>query len=188
MASVFTHIGYDVGSFKDLTADEILKKVRDMSRMDHSSYDSFILYFSGHGDPNIIYGAGGGDDTLKIKEIVRHFEEEDCKTLIEKPKIFLWDCCRGQGSKQLSKGPKETEKTFKMPPNRDVFYGYSTAPEFQAYIGGNATDGLSIWTYYLQKHLRESKSFHLGDLFTIIHHCVKEHIAEHCNLEMTSNY
>ena len=60
------------------------------SQHDHTQYDSFVFYFSGHGDDGVICGNSDapGEPRLKISEIVSLFEPQHCPTLAEKPKVF----------------------------------------------------------------------------------------------------
>eukprot|EP00479_Gromia_sphaerica_P006540 TRINITY_DN1890_c0_g1_i1.p1 TRINITY_DN1890_c0_g1~~TRINITY_DN1890_c0_g1_i1.p1 ORF type:complete len:216 (-),score=38.05 TRINITY_DN1890_c0_g1_i1:241-840(-) len=151
MVNILKKIGFDVIYLQNVSSGEILETTRKLRLMDHSEASSFLMYFSGHGSKNVIYG-NGSEDAVEIIEIVEMFQPDRCKSLSGKPKIFLWDCCRGE---LKSKAFESEDSDFLAPSFCDFVYGYSTALNHQAYIGSlGDTDGLSIWTYFLQKHLK----------------------------------
>eukprot|EP00479_Gromia_sphaerica_P003663 TRINITY_DN142_c0_g1_i6.p1 TRINITY_DN142_c0_g1~~TRINITY_DN142_c0_g1_i6.p1 ORF type:complete len:137 (+),score=23.56 TRINITY_DN142_c0_g1_i6:330-740(+) len=65
----FSASGYSVVCLQDKSCDEILGEAKRITALDHSEHDSFIFYFSGHGDSNIIYGTSK-KDKLMITDIV----------------------------------------------------------------------------------------------------------------------
>eukprot|EP00479_Gromia_sphaerica_P009240 TRINITY_DN3823_c0_g1_i1.p1 TRINITY_DN3823_c0_g1~~TRINITY_DN3823_c0_g1_i1.p1 ORF type:complete len:234 (+),score=38.58 TRINITY_DN3823_c0_g1_i1:216-917(+) len=179
MTSVLQEVGYIVTCKYDLTGDEILAQARKFRKTKHNTYDSFVVYFSGHGGSNVIYGSDL--DTVEISEIVNMFQPKMCNSLAKKPKIFLWDCCRGS---QVARGAKDIQSlqidlevgndAFSPPEFMDFVYGFSSALGFRSYVGDNKhTGGLSVWTFYLQKHLRDSRGIlHLTDLLTVVQNSV----------------
>eukprot|EP00479_Gromia_sphaerica_P010466 TRINITY_DN4816_c0_g1_i1.p1 TRINITY_DN4816_c0_g1~~TRINITY_DN4816_c0_g1_i1.p1 ORF type:complete len:219 (-),score=22.62 TRINITY_DN4816_c0_g1_i1:13-669(-) len=51
-----THSGYRVTYRENLSINEIMQVVTEISNRDHSEYDSFIFYFCGHGNEGVIFG------------------------------------------------------------------------------------------------------------------------------------
>ena len=85
--------GYIVLLFKDLTEDDILAETRKIRKLSHTNYDSFVLYFSGHGDQNVILGHDLGH--VEIADIIEMFEPKRCSSLQRKPKVsrnqsYVW--------------------------------------------------------------------------------------------------
>eukprot|EP00479_Gromia_sphaerica_P010059 TRINITY_DN447_c0_g1_i6.p1 TRINITY_DN447_c0_g1~~TRINITY_DN447_c0_g1_i6.p1 ORF type:complete len:205 (+),score=41.63 TRINITY_DN447_c0_g1_i6:479-1093(+) len=117
MAEVLGNLGYDVAVKRNVV--NIYSLVNRFSEMDHSEYDSFVFYFSGHGEENVIKTADS--ESYKIEDIVDKFEPSNCKTLIGKPKIFFWDCCRGPQMEFLHKGPGESQPQEEPPPCKSDF-------------------------------------------------------------------
>ena len=55
--------------------------------------DSLIFYFSGHGVKDAIILGNG--EKFAIKQIISMFNGKNCIFLRNKPKILIFDCCRG---------------------------------------------------------------------------------------------
>ena len=87
---LFAKKGYKVTRQYDKEVATIAKVAYIASQHDHTQYDSFVFYFSGHGDDGVICGNSDapGEPRLKISEIVSLFEPQHCPTLAEKPKVF----------------------------------------------------------------------------------------------------
>eukprot|EP00479_Gromia_sphaerica_P010058 TRINITY_DN447_c0_g1_i5.p1 TRINITY_DN447_c0_g1~~TRINITY_DN447_c0_g1_i5.p1 ORF type:complete len:255 (+),score=47.98 TRINITY_DN447_c0_g1_i5:479-1243(+) len=175
MAEVLGNLGYDVAVKRNVV--NIYSLVNRFSEMDHSEYDSFVFYFSGHGEENVIKTADS--ESYKIEDIVDKFEPSNCKTLIGKPKIFFWDCCRGPQMEFLHKGPGESQPQEEPPPCKsDFIFGYAAPYGFRAFVGEDGkTDGMSIYTYNLARciALNNEYKYHLQDLLTIVQKLVQEH-------------
>ena len=55
--------------------------------------DGLIFYYSGHGVKNAIILSNGVQ--YKIRDIIEIFNNKECIVLRNKPKIMIFDCCRG---------------------------------------------------------------------------------------------
>lgn len=53
----------------------------------HRDADSFVCIFLTHGKEGQIYAS---DDTIKMEEITNPFRGDQCKSLVGKPKIFIF--------------------------------------------------------------------------------------------------
>eukprot|EP00479_Gromia_sphaerica_P008375 TRINITY_DN314_c0_g1_i2.p1 TRINITY_DN314_c0_g1~~TRINITY_DN314_c0_g1_i2.p1 ORF type:complete len:177 (+),score=22.99 TRINITY_DN314_c0_g1_i2:762-1292(+) len=170
MKDILSKGGYDVKHFEDLSDKQIKKVVYNISVdiPDEVDCDSFIMYFSGHGYGDKILGhdvdldfASESGFGVEISQLVHHFQPQNCRSLEGKPKIFLRDCRRG-GEKDTSKGGSwallaQQQAEFLVPKFTDSLYGYASAPSFVAYTGDNeTTNGMSVWTYFLQNDLRKT--------------------------------
>jgi len=63
-----------------------------VSSMDHSRSDCILIAILSHGELNKIFSR---DDYYHISLITSFFTDENCPTLIGKPKVFLIQTCRG---------------------------------------------------------------------------------------------
>ncbi|KAI6658473.1 caspase-3 [Oopsacas minuta] len=94
LRETFEQLQYVVLGFEDLTKRQFKKQLLNVRKMDHHKYDSFICVIMSHGDEkdNVIT-----HDKLKIskQEILNEFKPEYCPGLIKKPKIFIFQACRG---------------------------------------------------------------------------------------------
>ena len=76
--------------FTDLTSDDIMSRVRKIRQMDHSAYDSFVWFFSGHGTENAVYGHDKQiADSLEIQDVIDMFQPSKCRSLEAKPKVVI---------------------------------------------------------------------------------------------------
>uniref|UniRef100_A0A3B3HXJ7 Caspase-6 n=1 Tax=Oryzias latipes TaxID=8090 RepID=A0A3B3HXJ7_ORYLA len=59
---------------------------------DHSDADCFLLVFLSHGENNCVYTYDG---MINIQDITAAFRGDNCPSLVGKPKIFIFQACRG---------------------------------------------------------------------------------------------
>eukprot|EP00479_Gromia_sphaerica_P012053 TRINITY_DN6189_c0_g1_i1.p1 TRINITY_DN6189_c0_g1~~TRINITY_DN6189_c0_g1_i1.p1 ORF type:complete len:195 (-),score=33.34 TRINITY_DN6189_c0_g1_i1:95-679(-) len=173
---------------KNLKNTEIIMQCVQFSLRDHSNYDSFIFYFSGHGGLDVIYGhdvdmKDNADDAIgvEIRRITDYFQRKNCESLTGKPKIFLWDCCRGNAIDKAKGGWADLHDSheFHAPKFEDFLYGYSSAASYVSYPGDNTTQGLSLWTYFLtQRLLMNHGRKHFSDLLVRVQRDLGKYIEE----------
>ncbi|KAG8238836.1 hypothetical protein J437_LFUL018470 [Ladona fulva] len=99
LQETLTAFGFNVRMYKDNYLEEIKKVLSDVAKEDHSDCDCFLLVIMTHGEEDGILHAY--DDTYKTKDIWDRFTPERVPSLEGKPKIFLFQACRGNKS-QLS--------------------------------------------------------------------------------------
>ena len=79
--------------------------------------DGIIFYYSGHGVKDKIILSNG--KPFAIQEIINTFDGKHCVSLRNKPKIMIYDCCRGSGIGQTySEKEQEKEKEKAKPKTR----------------------------------------------------------------------
>ena len=84
---------YNTIVFENLTRKEFLHVLKEIRGRDHSEYDSFICVIMSHGNENEVIFSDG--KPLSKEKIVREFSPQYCKGLKGKPRIFLYQACRG---------------------------------------------------------------------------------------------
>lgn len=96
MRDFWTQLGSKVVSSANLTADSILEKLRDVRKFMEASnqYDLFVFYFSGHGSKGCIFGVD--NKSVPIGDITSMFDAHNFYDFRNKPKLLIWDCCRGK--------------------------------------------------------------------------------------------
>ncbi|XP_039273151.2 caspase-6-like [Styela clava] len=92
LSRLFNKLDFKVGVYRDQTTTDMMEIVKQMADKDHKDYDCFIMVLLSHGDDGKIYGTDG---LVEIKKIVDSFRGESCPSLAGKPKIFLFQACRG---------------------------------------------------------------------------------------------
>uniref|UniRef100_H2YT45 Caspase family p20 domain-containing protein n=1 Tax=Ciona savignyi TaxID=51511 RepID=H2YT45_CIOSA len=107
-------LGFDVQVYKDLKCIDLLQVVDNVARKDHTGSDCCFFAFLSHGDDGVVYGTDG---IVQIKVIVDQFRGDTCPTLVGKPKIFMFQACRG------------TDHEVSVAPHHDVVDGASDEEE-----------------------------------------------------------
>jgi hypothetical protein len=80
---------------KNLNADEIMKKLVQLSKdpvlINHNAFACMIISH-GTDKAEII---GFDNEALDIKEMCQTFDDTNCPVMKRKPRIFVFNCCRG---------------------------------------------------------------------------------------------
>ena len=73
--------------------NKFLIHIRNTQIEMNNKIDGLIFYYSGHGSENRIILKDG--KSFRLKRIYQIFNGENCIRLISKPKLMVFDCCRG---------------------------------------------------------------------------------------------
>lgn len=92
MYSRFSDLGFDIEALNDASAADIMEKLKEIADEDHSDADCFVCVILTHGDAEGLHGTTG---RLKETDIMDCFNADKCPTLAFKPKIFIFQACRG---------------------------------------------------------------------------------------------
>lgn len=183
LRETFLNLKYEVRNKNDLTREEIVDLLYNVSKEDHSKRSSFICVILSHGDEGIIFGTNGPID---LKKLTGFFRGDYCRSLTGKPKLFIIQACRGTELDSGIETDSSTEDDMacqKIPVEADFLYAYSTAPGY--YSWRNSKDGswfiqslcamLKQWAHKLelmhiltrvnQKVAREFESYSLDSTF-----------------------
>ncbi|XP_037687022.1 caspase-3 isoform X2 [Choloepus didactylus] len=162
LRETFRNLKYEVRNKNDLTREEIMELLCNVSKEDHSKRSSFICVILSHGDEGIIFGTNGPID---LKKLTSFFRGDNCRSLTGKPKLFIIQACRGT---ELDCGI-ETDSGFdddmacqKIPVEADFLYAYSTAPGY--YSWRNSKDGswfIQSLCAMLKLHAHELELMHI---------------------------
>ncbi|KAK9722439.1 Caspase domain [Popillia japonica] len=103
--------------------------------------DSSLKYADIHITIVMSHGGGEGNNTyiettdnkfVTLESIVNEFSNEKCSYLANKPKIFIFQCCRGKDEDVLPKKrpPPQTDAVRFIPArnNADMLLAYATVP------------------------------------------------------------
>ena len=128
----FQYLRYKVEVYENLTNTQMTELMLDVARRNHANYDSFICCILTHGEENSVHGA----DSIPVSLFDLTGVMKLCSTLINKPKMFFIQACRGdqedKGHKldeeviQRDSGPKAPPLTHTIPQEADFFFGYAT--------------------------------------------------------------
>ncbi|XP_034487107.1 caspase-3 [Drosophila innubila] len=142
--------GFDVRPYNDLTFAEINDLLKEVAREDHSQNDCFALVVMSHGSEGKVYAK---DMSYPVDRLWNPFLGESCKTLVNKPKLFFVQACRGANLEKAVEftsfsvmtrdlGPAAPEPqpvTYAIPSTADMLVFYSTFDKFFSFR--NVDDG-----------------------------------------------
>uniref|UniRef100_A0A0D9R4J0 Caspase 2 n=1 Tax=Chlorocebus sabaeus TaxID=60711 RepID=A0A0D9R4J0_CHLSB len=141
LVTLFKLLGYDVHVLRDQTAQEMQEKLQNFARLPaHRVTDSCIVALLSHGVEGAIYGVDG--KLLQLQEVFRLFDNANCPSLQNKPKMFFIQACRGdetdrgvdqQDGKNHAGSPgceesdagKEKLPKMRLPTRSDMICGYA---------------------------------------------------------------
>uniref|UniRef100_A0A672YQQ8 Caspase-6 n=1 Tax=Sphaeramia orbicularis TaxID=375764 RepID=A0A672YQQ8_9TELE len=87
-----TEMKFDVKVYDNMNEEEVYKSISEAAEADHSDADCFLLVFLSHGDKDHV---DTYDGQISIEDITSPFKGDKCRTLVGKPKIFIFQACRG---------------------------------------------------------------------------------------------
>ncbi|XP_073716896.1 caspase-22 [Misgurnus anguillicaudatus] len=93
LQDVFKFLGFEVEAYKDLNADEIKTLMIKYSKDDRHG-DCFVCCVLSHGNQCGIIGKD--EETCPLRDITSPFDGDNCSLLIDKPKVFFIQACRGR--------------------------------------------------------------------------------------------
>lgn len=88
----YGRLNFDIRIFDDLPSKAMMKKLLEVSRMDHTDSDCLMVTILTHGDFGTI---SSYDENYNIKRITSLFTDDKCPTLKGKPRLFFIQACRG---------------------------------------------------------------------------------------------
>ncbi|KAL7877067.1 hypothetical protein SRHO_G00037180 [Serrasalmus rhombeus] len=89
----FQELGFKVKAYDDIKKKKMLCILRKAAEANHTDADCFVCVFLSHGDDGHVFAR---DNTVDIKEITALFKGNRCRSLVGKPKIFIFQACRGK--------------------------------------------------------------------------------------------
>ncbi|XP_042341669.1 caspase-6-like [Plectropomus leopardus] len=85
-------LNFEVKTYNNSTQVEVLDKLGEAAEANHSDADCFLLVFLSHGNDDHVYTYDG---EIRIQDITSLFKGDKCRSLVGKPKIFIFQACRG---------------------------------------------------------------------------------------------
>uniref|UniRef100_A0A3Q3WH23 Caspase-6 n=1 Tax=Mola mola TaxID=94237 RepID=A0A3Q3WH23_MOLML len=85
-------LNFEVKTYENCTQKQVLDKISEAAKADHSDVDCFLLIFLSHGENDHVYAHDG---KISIQDITSQFKGDKCRSLVGKPKIFVLQACRG---------------------------------------------------------------------------------------------
>ncbi|KAF4008807.1 hypothetical protein G4228_000484, partial [Cervus hanglu yarkandensis] len=142
MTELLEGLGYTVEVEEKLTASDMESVLwKFAAREEHKSSDSTFLVFMSHGILDGICGtmhSVGKPDVLPYDTIFRIFNNRNCLSLKDKPKVIIVQACRGanRGELWVSDSPAALVDSFSLPPENleeDAVYKTHVEKDFIAF-------------------------------------------------------
>lgn len=132
LITTFEYLRYHVRAYENLTSTQMFDKMKEISNLDHSRYDSFICCILTHGEEGRVFGADG--QPVDLRDFTGMMKGNFCRALINKPKVFFVQACRGEDEdKGIYIPPEKDGSNPSLPVEADFMFGYATPPGNAAY-------------------------------------------------------
>ncbi|XP_063774787.1 caspase-6 isoform X2 [Pseudophryne corroboree] len=186
-----TELGFEVKSYDNLKAVEVLDKIHDASMSDHSDADCFLCVFLSHGEDNHVYAF---DAKIDIQRLTCLLKGDKCQSLVGKPKIFIIQACRGAQHDEPVVATDATDSTvatpdmnitevdaasvYTLPAGADFIMCYSVA---EGYYSHRETFHGSWYIQDLCEVLKHyGKELEFTELLTLVNRKVSLRSVENC--------
>ena len=94
LEELFMYLGFSLHRHDNLTGDEMMAVLTEVSTMDHSKFDCLIVAILTHGrEGNVLCGTDRKE--IAVRDVINIFKADNCPSLAGKPKIILLQACRG---------------------------------------------------------------------------------------------
>ena len=99
LKQTFENMNFLIRSYEDLSKFEIRKVLTELRGTDHSTFDTFFCIVMSHGDEDECI-LTRDMQPMKKDTFLNHFTADMCPTLAGKPKVFVFQACRGHRQDQ----------------------------------------------------------------------------------------
>uniref|UniRef100_A0A2K5YB11 Caspase-3 n=1 Tax=Mandrillus leucophaeus TaxID=9568 RepID=A0A2K5YB11_MANLE len=147
LRETFINLKYEVRNKNDLTREEIVELMRNVSGEDHSKRRSFVCVLLSHSEEGISFGTNGPVD---LKKITSFFRGDCCGSLTGKPKLFIIQACCGTELDcgiETDSGVEDDMACHKIPVEADFLYAYSTSPGYYSCLHSRHIQNLTLSNY-----------------------------------------
>ena len=145
LVTLFQGLSFNVETRKNLKLDELLNLAKTAAKGNHEESDAFFFIMMSHGEDNDKLLC---KDLLKVsvEDIMFLFKAVQCKTLAKKPKVFIFQACRGSYSEVWEdEGPGvdhiQTDSTLPRgtsPAEADFLLAFATTPGYYSFRNPNS--------------------------------------------------
>lgn len=136
MEGCLNELGFDVDVFHNLKYGEIMEHIEQTAAMNHSNNDCLLIAVFTHGEASGFLHAF--DTHYRLEKLWCRFTDENCPTLVGKPKLFVIQACQGDKYDDgitLTRDI-ETDGWFepnKIPVNPDFLIALSSVPGYYSW-------------------------------------------------------
>ena len=144
LEALFEYLSFDVEIYQNLDSRDMRELVRTIASENHSESDAlFVIVMSHGGDHDTILGVD--QRNITVEEMMSEFKAARCKTLEGKPKVFIFEVCRGSSSEFLEHERRHIDNTVSRlrgdstlsrgtsPQEADFLLAFATTPGYYSY-------------------------------------------------------
>ncbi|TNN25368.1 Caspase-8 [Liparis tanakae] len=131
---VFEWLGFAVEIKKDCTSAEMRSVFRELGSRNHGPMDCVVCCVLSHGKEGCVYGVD--NSPVAIKDLQEPFNGLNCASLVDKPKLFFIQACRGTGRQRAvpigAGGPARSDDSIvadSIPSDADFLMAMATVPD-----------------------------------------------------------
>nr|CAD7596664.1 unnamed protein product [Timema genevievae] len=130
LVSLFGQLGYEVHTYRNLSLEDMKKRIIEFAQMQsHENVDSCVVSILSHGEADVdvraTYIITADGEKLSTEWIIEQFKNQNCPLLVDRPKIFLFQNCRGTETDYGMKLTGGGRTQFDGIPNKRVRSSYS---------------------------------------------------------------
>ena len=160
-----TELAFTFKEFENCSASWIKDIVEMQSARDFSANDAFIFIFLGHGKKEGLVGTD--EKVVSVSDITSLFTVDRCPTLGNKPKIFIFQACRGSKC-DLGAIAADAEPVEKAPLERTLPVESDFLICYACPVGFSAFRDLEVGSWFVQSFILMIKKYrkqeHLMDI------------------------
>lgn len=159
LKDLFEGLSYNVTTYTDLIYEDILNRVAEFCKRDHSKTSCVIVTILTHGDSGEVFAA---DQPYKISDLTNMIENAH-HTLVGKPKIFFIQACRGpfmdEGRTVVLDG--ESRGVLRLPTHSDFLFLHSSVDGYLSYRDSRGSWLIQTLCEIIRKNHKEIDLLHM---------------------------
>nr|AEK20819.1 caspase-3 [Helicoverpa armigera] len=166
LKTLFGNLGFEVIVFRDLEYEEIIKNLKAIATKDHSRTSCMCVTILSHGDKGGEVHAA--DRPYLLTDVFTIFEKQP--GLVNKPKLFFVQACRGASVDAGNTVALDGEASFTVPTHADFLVLRSSVEDYLSYRDANGSWMIQALCHVVQKHYEDLDLLHMITL-------VNRHVA-----------
>ncbi|XP_044260262.1 caspase Dronc-like [Tribolium madens] len=169
LKELFKQMGFKVTFERDLKKSSMESTIKNFSKKSSlKNADIAVVVVMSHGTRNETLGGteifGLDEKGILVDDLLDFFNEENCKYLKGKPKIFIFQCCRGDNEQFIESDA--TRIPSRVPVLADALIAYSTLPGFLSHR--DTTSGTWYISTLCDVFSQHAHEYHVEDLLKMV--------------------
>ncbi|XP_037936678.1 caspase Dronc [Teleopsis dalmanni] len=188
---LFRELGFKLYSYKNLTRTNFFTLLAEILNSENAQRaECFVLVLMSHGNmvgefTDYVQFHDGAE--VKVQNIIDCFENNRCRSLLNKPKILIFPFCRGEISERGHIRPVQTDGigSFTSPLKSDMMICYASLPGFTAHR--DLDDGAWYIQTFCELMAKHAHDTDFDSILKLIHREAGEKRSHYGDMQ-TGNY